>query len=256
MSNIHLIMTGKGGVGKSFVAACQMQTSLELDRSVIGIDTDPVNKTFAAYKALNVIELQLIKEGTDEINKRAFDQLIEIVCEQHEKGVKDIIVDNGASSFVPLASYLLANDAINFLTEMGHTVTLHCIIASGQAQLDTLTGLDEMAKKFQSQDCGLVVWLNEYEGKIEGNGKPFTEMKVFKQHSSAIKSVISLGQYDGQLHGADVRDMLTKKLTFNEAIESGDFSIMQKQRLKLVKKNIIDAIKAALYESELETEQA
>ncbi len=250
MSDIHFVMTGKGGVGKSVVSAWLMQTCQELERTVKGVDTDPINKTLASYKNLDVAKLELIDEGTDEVNKKQFDQIIELICAEHEKGTSDIVIDNGASSFVPLASYLLANDAINFLREMGHKITLHCVVASGQAQLDTLTGLSEITKKFQSQECDLVVWLNEFDGQIIGNDKSFTEMKVFKENQEKIKAVITLSQYDSQLHGGDIRDMLTAKLTFNEAIVSKDYSIMQKQRLKLVKKAVIGSISEALFNTD------
>ncbi|WP_455474103.1 nucleotide-binding protein [Bartonella sp. B30(2025)] len=54
MTNIHIVLQGKGGVGKSLVASLVMQYLLENKTDVRGIDTDPVNQTFANYKNFNV----------------------------------------------------------------------------------------------------------------------------------------------------------------------------------------------------------
>jgi hypothetical protein len=62
-------------------------------------NTDPSNATFHGFKALNVQRLEIM-EG-DEINTRHFDHLIELIAPATE----DVIIDNGASSFVPLSHY-------------------------------------------------------------------------------------------------------------------------------------------------------
>ena len=48
---IHLTLQGKGGVGKSLVAAVLAQYLKSAGRDVRCIDTDPVNRTFAQYAA-------------------------------------------------------------------------------------------------------------------------------------------------------------------------------------------------------------
>ena len=59
---IHLTLQGKGGVGKSLVAAVLAQYLKSAGRDVRCIDTDPVNRTFAQYAALNADRLQLRDE--------------------------------------------------------------------------------------------------------------------------------------------------------------------------------------------------
>jgi CO dehydrogenase nickel-insertion accessory protein CooC1 len=78
MAKIHMILQGKGGVGKSFVAATIAQYKISKAQRPLCIDTDPVNSTFAGYKALNVHRLPLM--NGDEIDSRNFDILVEIVA--------------------------------------------------------------------------------------------------------------------------------------------------------------------------------
>ena len=56
---IQLTLQGKGGVGKSLVASVLAQYLWEKGKEVRCIDTDPVNRTFAQYRALSADRLNL-----------------------------------------------------------------------------------------------------------------------------------------------------------------------------------------------------
>ena len=92
MAKIHIILQGKGGVGKSLIAATIAQFVASKGQTPLCIDTDPVNATFEGYKALNVHRLNIIED--DEINTRNFDALIEKISTTKS----DVIIDNGAVS--------------------------------------------------------------------------------------------------------------------------------------------------------------
>ena len=98
-----MVLQGKGGVGKSLIAAILAQYNVSKGKQPLCIDTDPVNATFHGFKALNVKRLQIM-DG-DEINPRNFDSLVELIA----PSTVDVIIDNGASSFVPLSHYLISN---------------------------------------------------------------------------------------------------------------------------------------------------
>ena len=98
---IHLSLQGKGGVGKSLVASILAQYFKYKGRVIQCIDTDPVNRTFSQYKALNASRLELLREGN--IDPRGFDTLMERLLT--EEGT--FIVDNGASTFLPQWSYII-----------------------------------------------------------------------------------------------------------------------------------------------------
>ena len=118
---IHMVLQGKGGVGKSFIAALMAQFLQDRGREPVCIDTDPVNATFTGYSAFGVHAIELM-DGRD-INPRSFDLLVErIACAGPESD--HVIVDNGASSFLPLADYMLSYDVPGLLAEMGHELWL------------------------------------------------------------------------------------------------------------------------------------
>jgi CO dehydrogenase nickel-insertion accessory protein CooC1 len=102
MSTVHLILQGKGDVGKSFIAALLAQYLQEKGVSVRCFDADPVNSTLASFPALNTTKLDMI-ESSDKarrINPRRFDELVEQIASQPPEAHG--IVDTGSSAFVPL----------------------------------------------------------------------------------------------------------------------------------------------------------
>src|SRR5713226_6266141 len=170
MAKIHMILQGKGGVGKSFIAAMIAQYKASKGQKPLCIDTDPVNSTFHGYKALGVRRLQIM-DG-DEINSRNFDTLVELVAASKD----DVIIDNGAASFVPMSHYLLSNQVPALLQQMGHELVVHTVITGGQALLDTVNGFAQLVSQFP-EEALFIVWLNPYWGPIEHEGKRFEQMK-------------------------------------------------------------------------------
>lgn len=74
MARIHMLLQGKGGVGKSFIASVVAQYKISRGQKPLCIDTDPVNATFFGFQALKVKRLELM-DG-EEINPRNFDALV------------------------------------------------------------------------------------------------------------------------------------------------------------------------------------
>jgi CO dehydrogenase nickel-insertion accessory protein CooC1 len=60
--DVHLVLNGKGGVGKSVVATWLAEFLVSRGRSVRCIDGDPVNRSFSQYKALGEERLELVNE--------------------------------------------------------------------------------------------------------------------------------------------------------------------------------------------------
>src|SRR5271167_734116 len=79
MSTVHLILQGKGGVGKSFAAFLLAQYLPDKSVLVRCFDADPINNTLANFPALNAVKVDLI-ENSDKgrrIDPRRFDDLVE-----------------------------------------------------------------------------------------------------------------------------------------------------------------------------------
>ncbi|AMQ26652.1 TPA: conjugal transfer protein TraL [Legionella pneumophila] len=239
MAKIHITMQGKGGVGKSFVSATTAQYKHHKEQPPLCIDTDPINATFHGFKALNVERLDIM-EG-DEINPRHFDALIEKIAASDQ----DIIIDNGASSFVPLSHYIISNQVPALLQSMGHELIVHSVITGGQALFDTITGFIHLVNQLP-EDIRFVVWLNPYWGRIEHEGKPFEQLKVYKENKDRVAALINIPDLKEETFGRDLTDMLQQKMTFNEAINSPDRNIMTKQRLKLIRDQLFGQIDNAM----------
>ena len=88
MSTVHLILQGKGGVGKSFAAFLLAQYLPDKSVLVRCSDADPINNTLASFPALNAVKVDLI-ENSDKgrrIDPRRFDDLVEQITGQPAEG--------------------------------------------------------------------------------------------------------------------------------------------------------------------------
>ncbi len=238
MAKVHIILQGKGGVGKSAIAAIVAQYKKSIGQAPVCIDTDPVNATFAGYKALNVRRLNIMED--DEINTRHFDALVEIIATAEN----DVIIDNGASAFVPLSHYLISNQVPALLQEMGHELVVHTVITGGQALLDTVSGFAQLASQFPDESI-FVVWLNPYWGPIEHEGKRFEQMKAYTGNRDRVTAIVTIPDLKEETYGRDFAEMLQGRQTFEETLEDKTKTIMTRQRLKLVKSQLFDALENA-----------
>lgn len=238
MSKIHMILQGKGGVGKSFIASTLAQYKISAGQKPLCIDTDPVNSTFNGFKSLNV-KLLKIMDG-DEINTRNFDHLVEQIAASKN----DIIIDNGASSFVPLSHYLISNDVPALLLEMGHEMIVHTVITGSQALLDTVNGFALLASQFPAEAL-FIVWLNPYWGPIEHEGKHFEQLKAYTTYKERVSAIIKIPLWKAETFGRDISEMLQERLTFADAIASSTNTIMTRQRLTIAQKQLYEQMDSA-----------
>lgn len=237
MNQIHVTLQGKGGVGKSLVSYLLAQYVKSKDKEIRCFDTDPVNQTFQSYKSLEVDHIELL-EGSN-VSERNFDGLMEKILSSQST----YVIDNGASSFIPLSNYIIENDVIAMMQDNGYQIIIHVVIVGGQAILDTLNGFNSLAQ--QTQGAKIIVWINDYFGEVSVDGKSFTEMKAYTTNKDKVLGIVRLAKRNPDTFGKDIEQMVTSKLTFDEAIKSPSFSIMAKQRIKTVQSDIykqLDAI--------------
>lgn len=224
--NLHFVLNAKGGIGKSFISSLLCQYLLFKQKTILAIDTDPNNTTLYNIKALKAKFLQLISEDGN-FNVREFDKIIEIAF---DKKHDDIIIDSGATTFIPLVSYLKENEIINLLKDNEINVYMHVPIVGGQARDDTILGLTQLIQAF---DNSFVVWINEYHGKLLKDNKEFEEFEEYQKIKEKIVAVIYLNLLSKDTFGKDLNDMTSSNLTFDEVMKNKDFSLMSKQRLKI-----------------------
>ena len=234
-TTVNLSLQGKGGVGKSLVASLLAQYFRDRKgMSVRCIDADPVNQTLAQYKELGAERLDLIREGS--VDQRAFDGLMESLLT--ESGT--FIVDNGASTFIPLWNYVLENNAVALLKAAGRRVFVHCVLTGGQALGDTLSGFARLAQT--TDERNIVLWVNEYFGRVERDGRALSDLPVYTEHAGSVVGSVAIPRRNQDTFGRDVEDVIARKLTLQEAIESASFPIMVRQRLRVVQRELFDQL--------------
>ena len=149
MARVHFFLQGKGGSGKSTTASYLAQYFLDKnneEQKVIVIDTDPVNQTLSGFKRFNTITLNVLKNSN--MNPIKFDEIISIVINSDKN--TDIIVDNGASSFIPFVSYIIDNGIPELLEDMGHTLKIHTVVVGQDAFVDTMQGFKGLTQSFKN----------------------------------------------------------------------------------------------------------
>lgn len=237
---IHLTMQGKGGVGKTFLSFLLAQNlKYHHGQDIACYDTDPVNATFSQYKALGVTHVKLSDE-TNRINTRNFDQLMESLLNDPRAAV----VDNGASSFLPLASYLKENDALSLLFDAGRSIYVHIIVVGGQGFMDTLSSLSQLVNQIDPR-VKIVVWENGYFGELRSGETMFHDTQAYKAISKRLTGTVVLPALTSDTLGADLQLLTNAHQCFHEVQEDPSWQVMAKHRLNTYYKAIntrIDAL--------------
>jgi hypothetical protein len=114
------------------------------------------------------------------------------------------------------------------------------VITGGQALLDTLNGFHELAQT--TAERNIVVWVNKYFGRVEAEGKKFSEMAAYHENSEKVRGAFIFSKRNQDTFGRDVEEMIAAKLTFNEAINTAKLPIMAKQRLKIVQRDLFEQL--------------
>jgi hypothetical protein len=232
---VHVVLQAKGGVGKSYVAAIMAQYYSTRQWAVRCFDTDPGNATLAQYKALAVEHIgDLIQGGV--INQKRFDPLIEKLLH----GDVAAIVDTGASTFLPFWTYVLENEILSLLESQGRHVYMHCVVAGGQAMTDTLNGLDRLAQTTNHK--AIIVWLNEFFSEVCEGSRPFEQLKLAQELAPKLVGSVLIRKRNPDTFEDDVQQMLRDRLTFDEAIAAEDFSLVSKQRLQIVRRELFEQL--------------
>ncbi|MGC3998062.1 MAG: hypothetical protein QM767_11455 [Anaeromyxobacter sp.] len=90
------------------------------------------------------------------------------------------------------------------------------------------------------------MWLNEYFGKIEAQGKTFEQMKIYERYKDRITAVLRIPAQNPQTYGRDLQKMLDQRLTFAEAKVSPEFSIMSRERIAIMERQLFSQLAEVL----------
>lgn len=232
-NSIHFILQGKGGIGKSFICAVLAQWLQTQTEELHPYDTDQENTTFKHYKAIGAEHIPVMNESRT-IDAKRFDALIEKLLAT-DTGIS--VIDNGANTFSPLLAYLVENDVISFLQDSGKKVFIHTVVGGGDTLVDTAAGFRSIAEGIP--EAPLVLWMNEHFGELKSaDGRSFTDMAVYRDNQDRLVGTVNLAARNHQTYGDDIKRMNQQRLTFDEVMGSTKFTIMEKQRIKNVARDI------------------
>lgn len=127
------------------------------------------------------------------------------------------------------------------LANMGQELIVHTVITGGQALRDTTSNFAQIASQFPLE-AQFVVWLNPYWGPIEYEGKSFEQMNSYLANKARVSAIARIPALKPETYGRDLADMLQKRLTFNEALAMESLTIMTRQRLTIVKRQLFDQL--------------
>ncbi|HFC8501190.1 TPA: conjugal transfer protein TraL [Neisseria oralis] len=239
MKEVNLVVQSKGGCGKTFCCASYAQYVAARAANQVEVhcyDTDTSNRTLSRYKPLNV-QIVNILTGHNTVDTRNFDGLIEQFLEKDGIG----IVDTGSNTFIPLMSYIAENNITELLRESDVRLILHVPIEGGQAQTDCIESLGRI---LMSVDAEVVVWLNEFHGAIENNGKSFEQFSIYQKYKDRIVGVVRLEKLNPDTYGKDIELMTKLHLTFDEVQTAAEMTLMPKQRLRNVRRAIFGKLES------------
>jgi hypothetical protein len=225
---LHFVLQGKGGVGKTMAALLLSQVLAEKGEPVTCIDTDPVNSSLANLSSLPVDRISIF--NGNKVDTRALDVFTERLVTEDT----NFVIDNGASSFVPVSRYLIENDVSGMLVEEGRLPVVHVVITGGPGILDTIKGLASIVEDFPPS-VRIVVWLNEFFGPVvNAAGKAFEDLPVYTDNRDRIFAIVKLPQFSEEAT-SDLRDMISKRMTFAQALEKDNTAILRMQKSRLFK---------------------
>jgi hypothetical protein len=118
-------------------------------------------------------------------------------------------------------------------------------ISGGEMLNDTLLGFNTLATG--AADKSLVVWINEYFGQIARDGKKFNQMQVYLDNEAKVLMSIGIPHRSPDTFGETIRRMREKKLTFQEAIDSAEFMLVQRSRLYVVRRDLFEQLERAAF---------
>ena len=238
---IHIVMQGKGGVGKSVVARLIAEYMIEKERSYAAFDADPVNQTFGALTGFGVEIVDLVKAGN--VDAARFDGLVEKAMASETEAV---IIDTGAAAFLPLLRYIEDTALPELLAENGHELFFHTVVTGGPSFDDTFEGFARMSERF-GDDANVIAWVNSYFGDVENEGTAFSDMKDVKDliKREKLAGIIMIPEMS-DLPRADFSAFLKRDTPFARIKDDTDVSLMARSRLQKLSRQFFEAMDSVL----------
>ena len=233
--NLHLILQGKGGVGKSYIAVHFAQFLRDHQANVRPIDVDANNNTIHEFTALNAARLDLLDEtNPHRIHERKFDTFVDLV---EEAGEGDhIVVDVGSSTIKPFLAHLKDLDFFALGEDLGFRTFVHIPITGGQMMLEDIASAVGI-----HEDIGTLarymVWANPYFGPVRLNGRALEELPFFDTLGDDCIGIVHIPTVLSDPLAEDIQDMMQCRATYAEVRDNPRWKLPARARLHRYRKN-------------------
>ena len=88
----------------------------------------------------------------------------------------------------------------------------------------------------------IVVWLNEFFGEVREGSRSFEQFKLAQDLAPKLVGCVLIRKRNPDTFEDDVQQMLRSRLTFDEAIAAEDFSLVSKQRLQIIRRELFEQL--------------
>ncbi|WP_228711882.1 P-loop NTPase family protein [Klebsiella variicola] len=188
-----------------------------------------MNATTAKIKRLSAEVIKIIEDN--KIVQSRFDSMFEAILTNPDQ---TFVVDNGASTFLPLSQYFLDNCVMEMFDDIEQDVYIHTVIVGGQPMSDTLEGFEAISKLVSGSKVKVVAWINEFLGVPMLSGKHILETNFFSKNGANLAGTVVITDRKSDAYDSDIQKMTSLSLTLGEVKESDTFNIMAKSRLNRV----------------------
>ncbi|MCL4431571.1 MAG: hypothetical protein M1300_04535 [Epsilonproteobacteria bacterium] len=234
---IVMTLMGKGGVGKSVASLIMAQYLSSKNEKLVCVDTDGVNFTFSRYEQLGALDRNVLSNEGERADLTKIDSLFNDLLENPDFQDKTVLIDNGASSFVPIRGYLMQSGVL----DMDLDITILVPLMAGESAESTIQGAVDLLSDIGPK-AKYVVIENQRDGIV-----PFTKTKIeklFKDSGTYLGSVV-IPQIDPKsLIGADYATAVENCLLFSDIDATDKLKIMSKSRLKQFYQKIFAQLEA------------
>lgn len=205
---VSFVLQGKGGCGKTLVASLIAQSLKERGEPVVCIDTDPVNRSFTAIETLGAQPVRLVKGNKVDVDA------MNAWSERAVAEDASFVVDNGASSYLPMLEYLLEAEIFECIAESGKRVIVHMPVIDGRSLAHTVDAL-ELASKSLPPCVDIVPWFNPYFGPlVADDGAELDQTELYADMAVRLSGPVKLPTLHPDYAGAYFERMLDANRTF------------------------------------------
>ena len=236
---LHLILQGKGGVGKSFAAVHFAQFLRHRNLDLALYDVDILNSTLSQFSDLGASRIELVeKDDPNRIRESRFDFFLRALLEDRHDHV---IVDVGSSTIAALMAHLVEIDFFSLQEELGFAPVIHIPVTGGQSLDDTLANALRICNH-AGEAARYVLWDNPLFGPVEHEGRPLEEMAFVRKIQDGLIGIVHIPQVLSDPLAEDIQDMMRQKLTYREVMDNPDWFIFRRSRLNRYRQKFFDAM--------------